>query len=363
MITAIDLVAFKRFAHLKLDLRRLTILTGLNGSGKSTVIQALLLVRGAALHGGTRVPLTTEDGLTLGDAIDVLNVEASSNEIGVSIEADGWHRWLFDTGEAGENYVPYLRIIEEPPSVPEPLGFPGIQFTFLGAERLGPRTSHPTTPAHADEVSVGADGRFVAHALAVCDRREVVEPRRHPGAGQVTTLGAQTEAWMSDLVGPTQFEAQLVPRTSMATLRIRNPGEANEWMLPTNTGFGVSYSLPVVVAGLLAPIGGVLIIDSPEAHLHPAAQSALGAFLAVVAGSGVQVIIETHSDHVLNGIRRAVAVEQSIPADDVAVAFFGEDVEPSRLSMTEKGSINEWPPGFFDQFEADLGEITRVRRQ
>jgi predicted ATPase len=135
----------------------------------------------------------------------------------------------------------------------------------------------------------------------------------------------------------------------------------SEWMLPTNTGFGVSYCLPVIVAGLIAPSDGLLIVDSPEAHLHPAAQSAIGGFLATVAASGVQVIVETHSDHVLNGIRRATSAEGILHHSLIRVLFFDASPEPRQLTISEYGAVSDWPVGFFDQLEADLGEITRSR--
>jgi predicted ATPase len=363
LIEALELSAFKRFRELRMEMGQLTVLTGLNGSGKSTVVQSLLLAHQASLGDGTTVPLAGGQGLDLGQASDVLNVDAESSEIDVVVKDGKRHVWTFDTGRAGDDDAPYLRIISRPAVAPKPFGSLGSEFTFLGAERLGPRTSHPTAPSRPDDAVVGEDGRFVAHTLAIGLRREVIEGRRHPDAGSITTLGAQTEAWLSELVGPTQLEASLVPRTSLATLRIRTRARMGVWMLPTNTGFGVSYSLPVVVAGLLAPPESLLIVDSPEAHLHPAAQSALGGFLAAVAASGVQVIVETHSDHVLNGIRKAVGVTGTISPDMVRLAFFGEGPEPVTLLIGDRGTISSWPPGFFDQFEADLGALTRPRRR
>lgn len=363
MISGIELLAFKRFAELNLELGDLTILTGLNGSGKSSVVQAILLAHQASLRGGPIVPLVAEPGLDLGHASDILHVDASGSEIRVALEAEGRHVWKFDAGPVSEDNVPYLTVTDLPrPEPPAPVGSTGSAFTFLSAERLGPRTSHATAPSQPDEAVVGEDGRFVAHALAVGIRREVDRARRHPDAGKVTTLGAQAEAWLSQLVGPTQLDASLVPRTSLATLRIRSPGRMGEWMLPTNTGFGLSYSLPVIVAGLIAPRGGLLIIDSPEAHLHPAAQSAIGVFVATVAASGVQVLVETHSDHVLNGIRKAIAVAGVIDPTQVRVAYFGDRPQPEQLTVGPSGTLSAWPPGFFDQLEADLGELTRARR-
>ena len=109
-------------------------------------------------------------------------------------------------------------------------------------------------------------------------------------------------------------------------------------------GFGLSYSLPVVVAGLVAPQrDALLIVENPEAHLHPAGQSRMGTFLATVAATGVQVL-ETHSDHVLNGIRRAIGEHGVLQPADALVHFFDakEDGEPqaprcaSRLGRAER---------------------------
>jgi predicted ATPase len=162
---------------------------------------------------------------------------------------------------------------------------------------------------------------------------------------------------MSDLVGPVQFEASLVPRTDLATLHVRS-STTEDWFLPTNVGFGISYALPIVIAGLATKAGTQLIVDSPEAHLHPAAQSALGAFLARVAACGVQVLVETHSDHILNGIRRAV-VGQLIQHSDVVIHFLTGTQPPAEIGIDERGRLDEWPAGFFDQLEIDLRMITK----
>lgn len=361
MIHSIELTAFKKFAEVRLQLSPLTVLTGLNATGKSSIVQALLLAHQASLSAGTTVALWAWPDRDLGQASDLLNVNATDSLITVVLESNGRHIWQFDTGPPGEDDVPYLKIRARPEVPPSPFGSMGSEFTYLSAERLGPRTSHPTSPSHPDDAVLGEDGRFVAHALAVRSRADVDPGRRHPKAGEITTLQAQVEAWLGNLVGPTQLEASLVPRTSIATLKVRTPGRTGEWMLPTNTGFGISYCLPVVVAGLLAPRGGLLVVDSPEAHLHPAAQSAMGVFLATIAASGVQVIVETHSDHVLNGIRKSVSVRDIIESDLVKIIFFGHVGPPTVLSLSDRGNLSEWPSGFFDQYEADLGEITRAR--
>lgn len=105
----------------------------------------------------------------------------------------------------------------------------------------------------------------------------------------------------------------------------------------------------------------MLLVENPEAHLHPAGQSKLGRFLARVAGSGVQVVLETHSDHVLNGARLAVAQDRSIAASDMVVHYFDHD-QALPIQINDRGELSHWPTGFFDQIESDLGRLARARR-
>jgi predicted ATPase len=118
-----------------------------------------------------------------------------------------------------------------------------------------------------------------------------------------------------------------------------------------------------VLAGLTAGQNGLLIIENPEAHLHPQGQSQMGHFLATIAAAGVQVIVETHSDHVLNGIRRAIGEQHTLPASDAIAYFFDADNSaPQSLAFTAMGGIESWPKGFFDQFQLDVAALTKVRR-
>ena len=151
-----------------------------------------------------------------------------------------------------------------------------------------------------------------------------------------------------------------VPRTNSLTLGIR-VSRGTDFHRPVHTGFGLSQVLPIVVAALSANGKDILLIENPEVHLHPAAQAAMGNFLALVASAGVQVMIETHSDHVLNGVRRAVKTSV-LPHENVALHFFrprteatvsiGPQVESPAIGAD--GNIDSWPNGFFDQFDNDM---------
>jgi len=154
-----------------------------------------------------------------------------------------------------------------------------------------------------------------------------------------------------------------VPQVSAVTLGIRT-SRSTEFHRPVHTGFGITQVLPIVTAALSAAKYDLLLVENPEVHLHPAGQAMMGEFLAEVASASVQVIIETHSDHVLNGIRRAVK-KKSLAPEDAALHFFRPRQDVERLGVTQAesptldadGNIDSWPDGFFDQFDKDMNHF------
>lgn len=351
MIRAIRIDSFKRFANLELAFAPLTVLTGMNGSGKSTVIQSLLLSKSAGQSSGEDVPLANaEYGMNLGEAVDVLHYQAESTSVIFEIEADESFR--LDLELDSENQSGFVR--RSSMSGPMPVALQ--ELIYLGAERTGPRISQPNSSVGESERSVGHDGRYTASVLASSARLEVPPGLRHPDA-TTPMLGAQAEAWLSQIVGRVQVQAAAISRTDIATLQVRH-GNLEEWLLPTNTGFGISYILPIVVAALASRPGALLVVDSPEAHMHPAAQSAIGGFLFAMAAGGLQILVETHSDHVVNGIRVAVAQSESNGRALPLFHFFSGD-EPETIAVGANGSLDHWPAGFFDQAQVDLLTIAR----
>jgi predicted ATPase len=378
MITELKIAGFKRFSSCSLDLAPLTVLAGLNGAGKTSVIQALLLLREASLSSARTVPLNGPlglFGLELGSAQDVLNINAAldTSEIFLSV------RMADDTPysvvlDARDEALLHLPIKARTTPVPAVLGGAHRSFTYLCAERLGPRSVLGASAQPADDLGVGIRGELCAQVLAVHGmRQKVARNRLHPeprADSEVPReaydfLKYQVEAWLSDIVRPIEIDTVWYPNTTVTALRFRDPG--GDWVRAPNMGFGVSYSLPIILAGLFAPEeGGLLLVENPEAHLHPAGQSRMGTFLATLAGAGVQVLVETQSDHVLNGIRRAIAELRVLPADRALVHFFdvgtGGEPQISALRFTPAGGMSDWPRRFFDQYQNDVAALARVRR-
>jgi len=151
-------------------------------------------------------------------------------------------------------------------------------------------------------------------------------------------------------------------------------GDDHRRFKPQNVGFGVSYILPVLATLLSAKAGNVVIIENPEAHLHPRGQSEIGKLIAETVARGVQVFVETHSDHVINGIR--VAVRKGIvKPEDVNIAFFDrkphdvpqEDgttkrevyAEVTNIKVDANGSLSEWPKDFMDEWGIQQMKLLR----
>ncbi|WP_329093209.1 AAA family ATPase [Streptosporangium sp. NBC_01469] len=365
MITRLGIRNFKRFLDLSLPLRPLTVLTGLNGSGKSTLIQSLLLARQAAcLPEAQVVALNGFLGLALGETEDIQHPDAEeATEVSVWFEIDGGSPVKFGFAAPGGRSL-NLGVVEPRPSAPSILCGRGAAFTYLCAERLGPRDQLGVTAEDVAHLGVGEQGQYTGQTLAVHENKEVRAELRHPHTEQhgVTTLRAQVEDWATDIIRPIRVTAQWPTGIAASVIRYQEPGSLLDGIRPPNMGFGVSYALPIIVAGLLAPSGGLFIVENPEAHLHPAGQSRMGRFLGRLAGAGIQVIVETHSDHVLNGIRLAAVADEKVVTSDVIVHFF-DGAEPITIEMTDRGGLTEWPDGFFDQLENDLGGIARAQRR
>lgn len=344
MITSLGIRHFKRFADASFAFRPLTVLTGLNGTGKSTVIQALLLARQLAeTDGDGVVQLNGPYGLALGEAHEIQHIDAPDSVVEIRIDGDRTGLPAVHRLEVPDEHALYLAVANDVPGLRLlELSGQGCGFTYLCAERLGPRDQLGVSAEHPDRIGVGVQGEYTAQVLALHERKEVRQELLHPDTEAthgVTILRTQVETWASEIIRPVKITAQWPPGITASTIRFQEPGLLSESIRPANMGFGFSYALPVIVAGLLTRPGDLLIVENPEAHLHPGGQSKLGRFLARVAGAGAQVVVETHSDHVLNGMRLAVAEDRVLSPDATVVHYFGEEAGATSIGFTERGGL------------------------
>ena len=376
MLTRIDLQHFKCFDELQLPLRPLTLLSGGNASGKSSVMQALVLLHQTMReHEWSSRLMLNGATINLGTAADVIDQVSGRRNCRITLhdgESD-WYEWEFQgeredlamsiervRGEAEGNSWDEDELLEYLlPNFPNGAVLTDrlLDLSYLTAERLGPREIYQYDDPQLTPV-VGPRGEHAVSIFHSSKEREVLSKLVRDDMPPI--LSRQVEAWMDHFFPGCALKVERVLGTNTITLGIRVSSDT-EFHRPTHTGFGLTQVLPILIAALSAKKEGLLLIENPEVHLHPAAQAQMGKFLAQTASAGVQVIIETHSDHVLNGIRRAVK-EGSLPCEDVVLHYF----RPRSMAQKEglpqvespaidaKGNIDNWPSGFFDQFDTDM---------
>lgn len=382
MIESFRLRNFKCFADEAVPFGALTLLTGLNGAGKSSVLQGLLLLRQSfqqGLLGMGRLALNG-DLVQLGTAQDALYGYAEEELIGFSllVPARPPQSWTFlynrdadvlataEASAAKEGSIGFAMRTSTMGSA-EQMSLFGDSFQYLCAERVGPRTSFATSDFLVRERrQLGIRGELTAHFLSTFGK----EHRVAPGPLLRTDvpsddLLAQVEAWL-DFISP-GTRIKLTSHRAMDAVQLGyqfvSGRDVTDIYRPTNVGFGLTYTLPILVAVLSAAPGALLLLENPEAHLHPRGQARMGELLALVASTGVQVILETHSDHVLNGVRVAVHDGRLNP-ERVRLHFFerkdnGERAIHQLISprMDRDGRIEPWPVGFFDEWDAALDKL------
>lgn len=368
MIQRVIIEHFKCFERLSLPLAALTLLTGLNASGKSTVMQALTLLHQTLNESPVGNALVLNGrSVALGSADELVDKLSGRDQFAIGIDHDaGSAVWRMHV-EVGAMAAPFL---EKPDMLPEPLGQTLRTLTYISADRIGPRETYPASSS-AQQSGVGARGEYTPWFIS--EHEDLIIPPLMCRPNAPPTLQRQVEAWLDFFFPGSGLEINPIPRTNLLTMRMRTSA-ATDFYRTANVGYGLSHVLPVITACLGAVglaqcdnrIAPLVMVENPELHLHPAGQSAMGAFLARAAAAGAQMLIETHSDHVLNGLRRAVkGVDESpiLAPDQVAIHFFqlrdetGQRPQVISPRVDAQGNLDVWPPDFFDQYEKDLGSL------
>jgi predicted ATPase len=376
MLNSLRLHNFKSAKDLPIRMELLTVLAGLNGSGKSTALQAIALLKQSLGVHDSNLRLHLRGSLVqMGRCEDVFFENAVDDEIKFEIGTSQGSIRLVCQRQLGVDTLP-LEITGELSL--EQLSHNLTHFQYIQADRLVPATQYEYASTPDQEAGwLGCRGEFTVDFLAKHATDKVSEFRAFPhdalGVSEALYkqvaptdgLIDQTAGWLQQLSPGVLVRTVELESADAVSLRFEYTGvnldSGGKSRRPSNVGFGLTYSLPVVVACLAAPKGALLLLENPEAHLHPQGQAALGELLARCAADGVQIIVETHSDHVLNGIRLAVK-RKLIAESKVVLQYFKRDVESGESSIQTPqilpdGQLMEWPEGFFDQWDRSLDAL------
>lgn len=233
---------------------------------------------------------------------------------------------------------------------------------------LGPLRDHPQRDylwAGSRPDDVGAKGERTVDAILAAQAAKMKQNlgwRRHHHtfsyiiAYWLRKLGLIADFWVEEIAeGSNRWQA-----------KVKTVQSGPEVML-TDVGFGVSQVLPVIVLLHYVPKGSTVILEQPEIHLHPLAQAELAdVIIHAATHRKVQVILESHSEHLLLRLQRRIA-EEKIDSNDMVLYFcnmHGGASRVERLKLNEFGSILNWPDRFMgDAFmETAKAELARLER-
>lgn len=355
---------FKCFADNDFEINKLTVLTGANGAGKSSVIQILLLIRQAiercALFGDNMydikewrksdVVLNGEYCLNLGSYFDIIN--SNVENINVSIDDTS-----FKIVQAEQDGVVNIEHDSEK-EIMLPEYMTAKEFYYLNAERIGPRYQYEYKYNKFDDC--GFYGELTAKVLLNNDFKKISKEKWFTEEGP-ENFRIQVGKWLEYICPGINVSVEPLG-LFLGQIKLRNQMNSVSSVAP-NIGFGISYVLPIIVDGLLGDKGKMLIVENPEAHLHPKAQSNLGFFLGKMASSGLTIIVETHSEHIVNGIRRAALSKFGLAPEEVNIYFFensDDNIEVNKIKIDNEGNLTDFPTDFFDQVRQDMLEIIKL---
>lgn len=364
MIKKLKIKNFKCYEEMNLDFTAVNILTGLNGMGKSTIMQSILLL-GQSKKSIIVDNMLSLDGeyLNLGVGQDILYEKAEKDEVDFQINIDDTLIDLAFEYQAEMNALPMKNALEKEQQYV--LKEWMERLFYLSAYRIEPRFLYRIGNENTLEGRhFGNDGELAIQYLKLFGEEKVENDVLLSMSDNKPTINDQVRWWL-DMISPgvsPVVNMNLSSRTAELQYEYIEGRDKTNSYKSINVGFGITYVLPVIVTLVAAKPGDIILIENPEAHIHPRGQRVLGELIASVGSGGVQVIVETHSDHVLNGIRVSVK-KGKLAAEKAGIYYFYKNMNESyehqvqKIVLDKNGRLDEWPNGFFDEWDNALLEL------
>lgn len=378
MITRIQIERFKSLRHTEwLKMGQVTLLTGANGRGKSSFCQCLLVVSQTWRRGMMESLLPAGAWKDLGSFSDMVYAYGEDKTIDIHIITDVEKDNDFELLYSQSIETPTLGTLQEVMVGGKPITDDSSSEEDEAEEtddrkydgddiQLGSLRDFPSLMALERMYYVAAERR-AASALQPIDETTPHNYLAPDGSNVLNVL------WKNLETGCVQEVNQLlkvvldggdmrIEKNADSLVLSINSVEDGHYFQPVNVGYGYSYILSLLSAVVLAPANSFIIVENPEAHLHPSAQAkVMNVMIDAARKRKLQLIVETHSDHVLNTALRAVN-EKRLALDELEVLFFskGQDEKGNvearvqNLEINERGHILTPPKLFFEQYSLDL---------
>lgn len=366
MIKSVNVSAMKSIKEMKIDCKELNLFVGTNSSGKSTFLQALLLLKQHKLNGRY---------ISLGDFREVRNYSLPNNSIKIEVtqtdtnqtevveyiedkERDTYNIDIYFLNSNGE----HKKIGKNSKS----FMYSSNKFHYLSCHRIGVNDIYSKNMV--DEKDFGIDGEYSLAYLLKNEGENIDEELLVKDSSITSSLLEQVNYWLYYIVDM-KLSINDIKKTNYLQVKYNNnPANASSEALycrPVNVGSGISYLISIIIICLGSEKDSIIIIENPEIHLHPKAQSRLCDFLYFISKAKRQIFVETHSDHIFNGLRAGVATSQ-VNRDDISVNFFAlndrYETESNSIIFGANGSITGENKAMslndlFDQFDLDLDKM------
>lgn len=374
MINKVTLEGFKCFGKRTLfPLSQVSILTGLNGRGKSTLIQAILSTTQSLTQSGLSSIEWNGALVSLGEFDDVLTRGFDSGEIGFGFETD-------DNVDKTLSFSLRKDYTKSQSALFSSLLVDGVdRVTEMGLmtadnERLMDADGKMLIVRELGSTSdIVSWHNFRNASYVSADRQGPVNRVKYVVQDDKLHLDVHGSNLLNILEAMTDQQRESVRKAMSEILRggslsvvkenedvvlSLDSTDSGALFKPTNVGYGYGYILSTLVALELAEEKSLFVIENPEAHLHPGAQAALTEHLLQVTNAkSLQLIIETHSDHIINTCLVEVKKKRISP-ESISLLFFGKEADDvcdvRRLDITDQGRVKDAPVDFFDQIDKSL---------
>lgn len=343
MIDILKVSNLKSIDNITLQCSKYNLLIGTNSSGKSTIVQALLILsQNMDFMYGINGPLTS-----LGEFREVKNFNTKGKEISISVNSK---EGLVSLVINDDNNIIINR---ESETLAVSLSYERGNFHYLSCNRIGGRDTYNKNLSRSN--NFGINGEYVIDYLTKHGSDEL--ETKLIKTNDMLTLSYQVNYWMKYIINA-NFQVENIVGTDVVKAMFSIID--GRFMRPKNVGSGVSYLVSIITICLGSQAGDVLIIENPEIHLHPLSQSRLSEFFYFIACSGRQIFVETHSDHLFNGIRVGIS-KKEMESKNVSVNFTRLNnnfcTEVKQIEFGAKGKILNPIDNLFDQFEIDLDKM------
>ncbi|MBW4863557.1 MAG: AAA family ATPase [Paeniclostridium sp.] len=353
MISKLKIEGLKSIDVIDMSMKNLNLLLGTNSSGKSTMIQSILLASQSVNKGSA--PLNG-NLVSIGEFREARNFITNAKEIKVELETDcGNYSIRFKEDIDSQSGEACIKIDDTTEEVKKFLTIDeGIH--YLSASRIGHRDTYDKN--FSTIYKFGLQGEyaldyFEKHKEDILDDELIIDKSSN-------TLEKQVNYWLKYIVN-TSIVTNDIKETDK--LKAKFESSSGRGVRTKNIGSGLSYLISIIIMCLSMKKESTLIIENPEIHLHPKAQSKLTELFVFIANNERQLILETHSDHIFNGLRVAI-VQNKIEKNNMNMSFFRLDdrgcSENHLIDVGKRGRINNYIEDLFDQFDIDLDRMLGI---